>query len=96
MVAGQSPGGRGRFGTHDEAWAISPGSILTGAGELADGLDVVVRAGMVEAVTGRGEHGLPSDRVVEAPDATLLPGLIDSHVHLTFSADAQVVDNVVR
>jgi imidazolonepropionase-like amidohydrolase len=65
-------------------------------GELVEGHDVVVRGERILAVVERGHHGLDPSRLVEAPGATLLPGLIDSHVHLTFSGDSGAVDNLLR
>ncbi len=37
----------------------------------------------------------PGSRLVELPTATALPGLIDSHVHLTLSADADPIGRLV-
>jgi imidazolonepropionase-like amidohydrolase len=51
-------------------------------GLLSDGVELVVRDGVIESLgptseRARTEHG----RVVELPGTTLLPGLIDAHMH---------------
>ncbi|MEU8678076.1 amidohydrolase family protein [Streptomyces sp. NPDC048560] len=72
---------------------ITAGRILTGDADVADGA-VLVRDGIVTAV------GLRADIEAQAgsgeprqdfPDSTLLPGLIDAHVHLVFDAGADPV-----
>ncbi|MCX5277691.1 amidohydrolase family protein [Streptomyces virginiae] len=72
---------------------ITAGRILTGDAEVADGA-VLVRDGIITAVGPRadieaqaGSGGLRND----FPDSTLLPGLIDAHVHLVFDAGADPV-----
>lgn len=80
----------------DEVWAIRPGHVLLPGGDVADGYDVLVRGGVIDSVVARGDASTRGMQVVEAPGATLLPGLIDSHVHLTFSSDGHVVDNILR
>jgi imidazolonepropionase-like amidohydrolase len=48
-----------------------------------DGWVVVVRGERIEAVGPAGEVKGPRDaRVIEMPDTTLLPGLIDAHTHV--------------
>jgi imidazolonepropionase-like amidohydrolase len=64
------------------------GALLTGArneliphaGVLVDGTRIVA-AGPLDSLTA--EHGLPPD-VVDLGDLTVLPGLVDAHVHLGF------------
>ncbi|OZM73069.1 amidohydrolase [Amycolatopsis antarctica] len=77
---------------------ISAGSVLTAPGaERIPGGAVHVRDGVVAAVGTRDEV----DAAVEAsvpradyPDATILPGLIDAHVHLAFDAGTEVAATV--
>jgi imidazolonepropionase-like amidohydrolase len=84
-------------------------SASSGALEIRAGLALLPGRGFVEDVTVRvegktitevregGERLTVSSgrEVVSAPAATLLPGLIDSHVHLTFSGGADPVGDVV-
>jgi cytosine/adenosine deaminase-related metal-dependent hydrolase len=64
--------------------------VIAGAGlwtprGLVPNQDVVVRNGRIEAVGESGSIARPLDaEVVTADDDTLLPGLIDAHVHLAF------------
>jgi imidazolonepropionase-like amidohydrolase len=80
----------------DQAWAIRAGRVLGPGGVLASGRDVVVRDGLIDAVVATGDESTAGLPVLVVPRATLLPGLIDSHVHLTFSADGHLVDNILR
>lgn len=42
--------------------------------------------GRIRAVGSQGSIGIPDGaEIIEAPEATLLPGLMDSHVHLAYS-----------
>ncbi|MCY0963268.1 amidohydrolase family protein [Streptomyces sp. H27-H5] len=72
---------------------ITAGRILTGDADVADGA-VLVRDGIVTAVGRRADveaqagSGEPRQ---DFPDSTLLPGLIDAHVHLVFDAGADPV-----
>ena len=50
--------------------------------------DVLVADGLIESV-GPAAAGLARDaRVIEAPDATLIPGMVDCHGHLSFPESA--------
>lgn len=80
----------------DQAWAIRAGRVLQPDGAVARGLDVVVRDGLIEAVVPSARTAQADLPVLAVPDASLLPGLIDSHVHLTFSSDAQLVEHILR
>ncbi len=66
---------------------IRPGRLLRGDGSGAEaGMAVVVEAGVIVRVCRASELGeAPSAAIsVDAPEATLLPGLIDAHVHLAY------------
>jgi imidazolonepropionase-like amidohydrolase len=69
---------------------ISAGQILTGpAGERIEDGSVLVREGTIAAVGIRDQvHGLasPTAMSLSVPNGTVLPGLIDAHVHLAFDA----------
>ncbi len=48
--------------------------------------DVLVRAGIIDAIADAGELAVPTDAErIDGSGATLLPGLIDAHVHLASS-----------
>ncbi|MFF9409865.1 amidohydrolase family protein [Streptomyces anandii] len=53
--------------------------------------DAIVAAGAREDVLARAE---PDCRTLDFPDATVLPGLIDCHVHLAFDAGSDPVSTV--
>ena len=61
----------------------------TGAPPRA-GIDVVLEGGRIASVGGSVAVG--DAEVIELQGRTLMPGLIDCHVHLTFAAEAQEVE----
>ena len=61
--------------------------ILDGRGAVLTGHELVVRDGRIEAIA---EEGATEGAVIyELPGATVLPGLIDTHVHLGWHFDAE-------
>ena len=76
------------------AFAAEPALVLRAA-RLFDGVDgrmrtpgvVVVEDGRITGV-GAGAAVPPGARVIDLGDATLLPGYIDAHVHLTYDHEA--------
>ncbi|WP_405421428.1 amidohydrolase family protein [Streptomyces erythrochromogenes] len=72
---------------------ITAGRILTGDAEVADGA-VLVQDGIITAVGPRADieaQAGSGELRHDFPDSTLLPGLIDAHVHLVFDAGADPV-----
>ncbi|MGW3056451.1 amidohydrolase family protein [Streptomyces goshikiensis] len=72
---------------------ITAGRILTGNADLTDGA-VLVRDGIIAAVGPRPDieaQTSSGETRQDFPDSTLLPGLIDAHVHLVFDAGADPV-----
>lgn len=72
---------------------ITAGRILTGDAEVADGA-VLVRDGIITAVGPRADieaQAGSGELRQDFPDSTVLPGLIDAHVHLVFDAGADPV-----
>ncbi|WP_420633402.1 amidohydrolase family protein [Candidatus Palauibacter sp.] len=63
--------------------------ILDGRGERLTGQELVVRGGRIEGVAEVGATATDDAVVYELPGATLLPGLIDTHVHLGWHFDAE-------
>ncbi|SEF24013.1 Imidazolonepropionase [Amycolatopsis pretoriensis] len=59
------------------------GRVFDGSGSPAVPADVVVRGDRIEHV-GTGIEPAPDDRVVDCRGATVMPGLVESHCHLTF------------
>lgn len=95
MAADLAERGAPARGVGVERWAISADSVLLPTGELEQ-LDVVIEGDRIVSVVPRGQHALPAGRVLDARGSTLLPGLIDSHVHFSFSGDDGVVENLLR
>jgi cytosine/adenosine deaminase-related metal-dependent hydrolase len=55
--------------------------------------DVIVRGAVIESVrTGGGTEVLPNDSVVDRTGLTVMPGLVDSHCHLTFPSALGHID----
>ena len=69
------------------AIAFQPGTVIDGTGAPPRGhCTVVADGGRITAFGAREEVEVPPGaEVIDAPDAALIPGLIDLHVHLAFS-----------
>ncbi|MFD9890075.1 amidohydrolase family protein [Amycolatopsis sp. NPDC059027] len=83
-----------------EALLLSGSRVLVGpAGEFVDDGAVLVEDGMIRVVGPRQDvervAGPGTPRRV-FPDATILPGLIDSHVHLAFDSSADPLTAVAH
>lgn len=69
------------------------GRVFDGTGSPAVPGDVVVRGDRIDSVRpGGGTETGPADRVVDCRGATVLPGLVESHCHLTFPSAVGHVD----
>jgi imidazolonepropionase-like amidohydrolase len=74
---------------------IKPGRLIAGdGGAPRGGMAIVVDGDRIERVCAASELGEATDSatVVDAPDATLLPGLIDAHVHLAYDGSPRPRD----
>ena len=56
---------------------------------------VLVEGGRIVTVDRSGAAAPPHAEVVELADATLLPGLVDAHVHLAFEPEGNPLVDVV-
>lgn len=65
--------------------AIRAGRVLdVKSGKLLSDQTIVIEDGKIVGVSGAAEAKIPSDAVrIDLPNATVLPGLIDAHTHLT-------------
>jgi imidazolonepropionase-like amidohydrolase len=65
---------------------IRPGRVLdVRTGELRANQAIVIEGDKIAQMAPAGEVRVaPGDTTIDLPDATLLPGLIDMHTHLTF------------
>lgn len=66
------------------------------SGRMLTDREVLVRADRIEAVGARGELDAGNAEVLELGDATLMPGWIDCHAHLTFDIDEGWTTRAVR
>ncbi len=64
--------------------ALRAQALFDGAAAAAWAVMVLVEGGRIVAVDRSGAPPPPHAEVVELADATLLPGLVDAHVHLAF------------
>ncbi len=74
---------------------IRPERLIDGTGSPArEGMAVVVEAERVTRVCRVAELGEvdPVARVIDAPGATLMPGMIDAHVHLAYDGSPRPLD----
>lgn len=63
-----------------------PGRIIEGTdGKVHEGLAVVTEGERIVRVVAASEFEVPATaKVIDAPEATLMPGMIDAHVHLAY------------
>jgi imidazolonepropionase-like amidohydrolase len=63
--------------------------VLDGRGGVLEDREVVVREGRIAEILPRGAYRGPAAAVYDLAGMTLLPGLIDTHVHLTWHFDRE-------
>jgi len=72
--------------------AIRSARVIDGTGRLWDNATVIVRGDRIAAIGGPRELSVPRGiRIVDGRGLTLLPGMIDCHVHLCLGSEADVV-----
>jgi imidazolonepropionase-like amidohydrolase len=77
----------------DQRILFRGGLVFDGSGAPPVPGDVVVRGGTIESVrVGGGTEALPGDQVVDCAGLTVMPGLVDSHCHLTFPSALGHID----
>ncbi|AEA23940.1 amidohydrolase [Pseudonocardia dioxanivorans CB1190] len=67
-------------------YAVRAAALFDGVATATQPLVVVEDGRIVSVETGGGEAPPPDAELVDLPGATLLPGLVDTHVHLGFDA----------
>jgi imidazolonepropionase-like amidohydrolase len=71
--------------------------VLDGLGGLYERATLVVRGGLLAAVAGGARAPVPRDAaIVDGRGLTVLPGLIDCHVHLGLGGDADAVRTILE
>jgi imidazolonepropionase-like amidohydrolase len=77
----------------DQRVVFTNGAVFDGSGTPPVPADVVVRGSVIESVrVGGGTEVLPGDQVVDCAGLTVMPGLVDSHCHLTFPSALGHID----
>src|ERR1700692_2457928 len=84
------PGERGRLTALRAAWLFDG----TSSALIRDPVVVIEDSTIVSV--GSGGRAPEQGTVIDLPGATLLPGLVDTHVHLAFDASADPVGNLAR
>ncbi|KIX13756.1 metal-dependent hydrolase family protein [Dethiosulfatarculus sandiegensis] len=72
------------------------GPIFVGGGTTLHNTSVLVEDGIIKSVQKTGSAPLPDCRRVDLKGRTLLPGLIDSHVHLVMSGEPDPMAEVYQ
>ncbi len=73
----------------DEVWALRPRWVALRDGTWGEQLTITIRGSQIVAL-GR-EPAAPLCRVVDLPDAVVLPGLINAHTHLEFGGRSEPI-----
>ena len=67
---------------------IRTGRLFDGSGSAPEPAEIVIVGDkIVDVFRGQGTIATDSDSVIDLPDGTLLPGLIDAHVHIIGSGE---------
>jgi imidazolonepropionase-like amidohydrolase len=74
--------------------AIRAAHLFDGAGSATEPLVVVADGRIVEVASGPRVAVPPDAELVDLPGATLLPGLVDTHVHLAFDGSRDPVGSL--
>ena len=78
---------------HENRILFVNGQVFDGTGAPPVPADVVIRGDRIESVrVGGGTEIAPNDRVVDCAGATVMPGMVDSHAHLTFPSAVGYID----
>jgi len=82
----------------DEVKVIHAGQFLdVEEGRMLSDQIIVVRNNMIEAIGDEGRINIPAGAIeVDLSSSTVLPGLIDAHVHLTSDASVNGYDSLSR
>jgi imidazolonepropionase-like amidohydrolase len=76
-----------------ERIVLRNGAVFDGSGAPPVPADIVVRDAVIESVkAGGGTEVLPGDQVIDCTGLTVMPGLVDSHAHLTFPSALGHID----
>jgi imidazolonepropionase-like amidohydrolase len=75
--------------------AIRAAAFFDGARSVADPLVIVADGRIADVTSGARAAAPPDAELVDLPGATLLPGLVDTHVHLAFDAGTDPVGTLV-
>ncbi|MGB6572626.1 MAG: hypothetical protein WBF20_13195, partial [Trebonia sp.] len=77
----------------DQRIVFINGAVFDGSGSPPVPADVIVRGSVIESVVaGGGTETRPGDQVVDCAGLTVMPGLVDSHSHLTFPSALGHID----
>jgi len=77
--------------------AIRPVRVIDGTGQTIERATVVIRGTTITAVGSDRDFSLPRGTTkIDGRGLTLLPGLIDCHVHLCLGAEPDVVDTIAK
>ena len=74
----------------------SGGKYFDGHNELADGQAVMVEGDTVVKIAPAGEFTGFAGEIVDTTGATLMPGLIDCHVHLCMGGEGTLVPSPIN
>jgi imidazolonepropionase-like amidohydrolase len=79
----------------DSVYLLKPAHIFDGeTAQLHDGWVVLVRGEKIEAVGPASEIKMPADaKVIDLPNTTLMPGLIEAHSHILLHPYSETVWN---
>ena len=84
--------------TNNDMLVIQVGELIDGiSSESKKNISIVISGNSIVDIKPTGELSIPSDldhKLIDYSDKTILPGLVDSHVHLTGIGDGRSGDEL--
>lgn len=77
------------------ALMIKAGKLIDGTGQVHEQMQILVEDQYITGVSDGAETGSQTD-LLDFSDCTVMPGLVDAHLHITMTGDPDILKNLRR